>query len=127
MYCVFDAELPPGLRQACHMAHSFCLLKESPAKAFSPPILLGSMWNTMEYFHSKFLKFFSEFEESKFASHVTHYSMNIFLVLDFDHSNEIKPCLISGSFILQESNPTMTGKVIKKSYNILIFMITKYR
>ena len=127
MYCIFNAELPPGLRQACHMAHSFSLLKKSPVKAFSSPILLRSMWNTMEYLHFKFLKLFCEFEGSKFASHVTHYSMNIFLVLGLNHSNEIKLGLIGDSFIFQESNPTMTGKVIKKSYNILIFMVTKYR
>ena len=64
----------------------------------------------MEYFYSMFLELFSEFEESKLASHVTHDSANIFLVLGFNHSNEIKPSLIGGSFILQESNPTMTGK-----------------
>ena len=89
------------------MAHSFSLLKESPVKVFSSPILLGSMQNAMKYFHSKFLKLFSEFEGSKFASHVTHYSMNIFLVLGLNHSNEIKPGLIGGSFIFQESNPTI--------------------
>ena len=58
-------------------------------------------------------------------SHIT--AQASFLVLGFNHSNEIKPSLIDGSFILQESNPTMISKVIKKSYDILIFMITKYK